>query len=174
MINKIEYFYHRILDKYHDIRGFFRYGIPNLFAYFKIIVNDRDWDHTYFYELIQLKLSRMSKRIEYLQKNDCAFEGSDLQIKRINFCIRCIDRLIREEYRQNIYNDIMDKYERNIGIKWLETWNEWQDKLEKNPELKNEYYNDLRNLWDMQEADFLRDKRLLFRVLEKYLHDWWD
>ena len=52
---------------YNRIRILFRniyVGFRNLFQYFGVVYNDRDWDDWYFLELMEFKIGRIRNHID--------------------------------------------------------------------------------------------------------------
>jgi hypothetical protein len=48
---------HSIRERWYD----FRYGVKNLFKWFKVIWADRNWDHVFIYKIIEHKLKLQSE-----------------------------------------------------------------------------------------------------------------
>ena len=149
-----------------------KHGIHNLFRYFTVIWKDRGWDHSYIYILLRKKLYIMSNSIERCNR----YGGVERDVKKMRFCIKCLDRLIEDDYF-----DPKDELEKKYG--------EFLFKQEKND--TGEYYIVSRvNLKTEQEQkayekEFLkflrigehnkgRDIRLLFDIMKNNIEKWWD
>lgn len=79
-----------------------KYGIINLFLYFKIIWNDRQWDHAYLEELTLFKYKLMYKRM--CSKNSIVDWSVYKQAKNKKALKICID--ILERRKSDLYIDI--------------------------------------------------------------------
>ena len=55
MVFKKRYVFKNLKVFFYDVK----YGIKNLFAYFKLIWEDRDWDFMYFEKMLLFKLNRI-------------------------------------------------------------------------------------------------------------------
>jgi hypothetical protein len=74
-------------------------GIKNLFVWFKIIWNDRWWDHYFFFIILHKKLSIMEKNFRKNGSHSCAEQDAD----KIKKCVLVIERLIKDNYDEISY-----------------------------------------------------------------------
>lgn len=72
---------------------FFRIGIRNVYDYFNIIWNDRDWDQVYLYKLIIFKL----KRMEDAQK-ESGFAHDLKTAKQLKVTRLALERIYKDDY----------------------------------------------------------------------------
>jgi hypothetical protein len=122
----------------------FFYGIKNLFVWFKIIWNDRQWDYIFLLELLKFKLALMEKEFRnyghHLNSNKDAY----------NMHIACLvlDRLLKEAYYENAML--------NYGFQY---------------KYSKETMLDLYHCGDkVKQNDF----EFLLNILKKQLFSWWD
>lgn len=101
----------------------FRIGITNIFQYFKLIWNDRDWDYGYTYDILIFKLKRVSKRLQKIKP----YIGYERDVEIINTIIRLLEKDLNEFYGMEICNYYESK-----------NWVESIKNNEKLYELKNE------------------------------------
>jgi len=119
-------------------------GIKNLIIWFPTIWTDRNWDYVFLLGIIRKKLLNDAK-----YHRECGIsEDADLYAKEMEFCVRCIDR---------ITNDV-----------------HWNDYYQKHKHLPREGFLELFREFDEPEFKQERDKKLLFRVIEKNINGWWD
>lgn len=66
----------------------------NLFFWFKIISKDRNWDHNFFYIILQFKLKRM---IIYFEKEANCGNGKHTA-KYMKICVSLIDTILKDDF----------------------------------------------------------------------------
>lgn len=81
-----------------------KYGIKNLFKYFKVIWNDRHWDYSFILILLKFKLETIKN--SYSKKH----YSTDVpyQLKYINICIILLDRLIENNFLKEELNNLYE------------------------------------------------------------------
>jgi len=136
------------------------YSIKNLIKWFKIIWNDRDWDHNYLYYILKFKLERMR---DYNKKyGHCV--NSNITAQRINKCVKILDKLIEDDFST-------PGYVYDIKIEWIET---------EDPELyEAKFHTSIPEDVRHNEYQLRRDRRIkhiktLFSILEKRVETFWD
>ena len=148
-----------------------KYGIFNLVYYFKVIWNDRHWDPYFFYILLKKKLEGMEKFFT----NKAGYVGREKDVKRIPFCIRCLNRLIEDNYMDpennivKIYGNHIFKVADEKGMVEMT-----RSKVESGERREEDYWKDFRKYMDRSINSELRDIRLLFKVIEMNIQRWWD
>ncbi len=88
---------------YNRIRIFFiniYIGFRNLFQYFGVVYNDRDWDDWYFLELMEFKIRRMRNHIDETK----IFEGCEDVVKRMDLILRLLKKVKEEEYDTEVFD----------------------------------------------------------------------
>jgi len=71
---------------------YIKYGIQNLYKWFWVIWNDRDWDHYYIFQVLKFKLEKQTKHLG----------GRDAELMMT--CVRLINKLQNEDYYQEYYD----------------------------------------------------------------------
>ena len=102
-----------------------RIGIKNLYRWFPIIWNDRDWDHNFFFEIMRFKLKNMENFFRYYGCHLVAEKDAD----KMKVCIILLDRLIEDRYFDNAFKPHDKK------------WGESKMRLENNGKLEIDYPN---------------------------------
>lgn len=127
-----------------------KYGIRNLFYYFKTIWNDRSWDHSYILILLKIKLEKIIK--DYDRKS----YSTDIpyQKKYLKISINLLNKLIEDDFLKEENEKLFE------GKDYL--------KLDKETNKK------LNVLWENQNKLRKKHMRLLMLVLEKRIDFWWD
>lgn len=169
--------WYHITEFYYDhIRGLILYSIPNFFYYFKVIYQDRGWDDHYIFLILKRKLENVLRRFSTLE----LFVGQEKEIKRIKFCINCLNRIIADDYRSKWSDKITEKYGEHKIITGPYGTNGSIELLKmtrtkcNTPELEIEEHTETMKMYECAQNDQDRDIKLLFKVLEKYVRHWWD
>jgi len=177
---KIKEYYENISEFYNDnISSNIMYhanGIYNLFYYFKIIYNDRDWDGQYIYIILKRKLEKVLKRYETTKY----YVGQESEEKRIKFCVNTLDRLMKDNYRNKMYLESIEKYGEN-KMKYIPD-DSWPGCVEfiichdkcTTPELESEAHKNDMKRYELARLDEDRDVKILFNLMSKYIRHWWD
>ena len=71
---------------------YIKYGVKNLYKWFRVIWNDRDWDHHYIFQVLKFKLE---KQANYLTKNGF-HNNAQRDAELMMTCVRLIDKLQNE------------------------------------------------------------------------------
>ena len=154
---------------YYDLR----YGIGNLISYFKIIWNDRDWDHIYWLELNRFKLSRMENLIR--QHGIHLYHERDAD--NIHKAIMAIDRLLVDDYHINAFIS-HDKKWGELDITWKDLDDGMSEMISTRSNIHSGEEEKERKefLKCSKHEDYLRkqDLKYLTDIINKYLFSWWD
>jgi len=145
------------------IKQFFR-NIHNLIYYFKVIWNDRDWDHSYIEYILLAKYKKQYKRLVRLNK----FVDSKTTNKALKICIDILQRRkdswYNDTYFYLMHNDVI--WDPVVGendlVQISESWN-----ISNDMELYNKKSNEARLVEE-------RDWKLYCNIVEKYYNNWWD
>lgn len=149
-------------------------GFINLFKYFSIIWKDRDWDYLFFFLLLRKKLQSMSS---YFEKHSIREDGKK-EVKKIDFCIRCLDRLIEDNYFDpddtltKKWGDLKFNYEPYLDKGGL--FVEINRENIKTSEALDEYWKEWEKLVHLEYYFRERDIKLLFKVISQNVENWWD
>lgn len=144
-------------------------SMSNLFSYFKVIWNDRQWDMAYIEYLLLAKYKRMYSHMT--DPNSIVLVSVDQE--EYNQALRiCIN--ILERRRKDFYTDIWDyNYGRFSEIEWVETGEE--DLMElttiKEDKRADQNYTGMASYNGLIEE---RDWKIYCKLVEKYHNHWWD
>lgn len=161
------------------IWGYFRsinFGIQNLIKWFPVIWQDRDWDHWFIYKIFHFKL----KQVENLQRNHGISLSSKQLADQIKLAVLLLDRLVKDEYLENVLNPHEKKWGDSemifTPIKGNEEYSSLDFKVEKaNTKKEIEQENKERMLLYEHERKLReQDLDMLFKHMRKYIEGWWD
>lgn len=168
-------------------------GIKNLWRWFPVIWKDRDWDSNYIFSIFKHKLLLQRK---YIVKNN-RHTRVDLDNRDMTICLNLIER-IQEEYYGMEYLDYEDSKFRfeKTGDKYdgkdtyemkcdviSETYDTYLNKYKSSARfiIKNGYKGVKVDPQNKQAlclyvAQHNQDKcqKLLFKILEEKISNWWD
>lgn len=144
-------------------------GIENLFIWLPIIWNDRQWDHFFFYKILQKKLLLMEK---FWASGETTTANPERTEKQIRIARILCDRLIAHDYISNakLFVDDIDE--------------NFEFKFEDSPDHPG-FCRLIDNRTDKEKKAFSKacglahtvekqDKEYLFGLLNKYVDKWWD
>lgn len=135
------------------IKNYFKnikYSIKNLYKWFFIIWNDRDWDNVYIEIILHQKLINTYKFFTSEQAvTNWTIPEQQKSLKALRICINILQRRISDFY---------------IGVLPDKTF-DYKDELQ----TKN-YINYVESIAKIEE----RDQQLLGKLLSQYLSYWWD
>lgn len=177
------------------LREFIR-GIRNIIRWIPVIYRDRDWDHSYIFEILKFKLKNQR---QYIVENN-RHEGVDRDNRDITLCLNLIEKV------QNDYYDLEYSDYHKSDYNWLpvEGSNELSElEIDQKSENFDDYF--VKNkLWykraykwvsenshryskgdkaiedkciiAMKIGDLKHEKakKLLFKILHDKIENWWD
>ena len=73
---------------------YIKYGVKNLYKWFWVIWNDRDWDHHYIFQVLKFKLEKQANHLAENGFHNNAQRDAELMMT----CVRLIDKLQNEYY----------------------------------------------------------------------------
>ena len=115
---------------------YIKYGVKNLYKWFWVIWNDRDWDHHYIFQVLKFKLEKQANHLAENGFHNNAQRDAELMMT----CVRLIDKLQNEYY----YDELCKS-----GVRSSEA-------------VKNVI------------AKHKKAKRLLFKIMNDRIEEWWD
>lgn len=143
-------------------------SISNLFSYFKVIWNDRQWDMAYIEYILLVKYKLMYK---HMCSDNCMKSVDQEEYKQaLRICINILERR-----RNDFYIDIWDyNYGRFSEIEWSDHEEEGiLVKYEKKDKIHgNEDYTGGPTAY--QRIIEERDWKTYCKLVEKYHNHWWD
>lgn len=178
-----------------EISWFF-YRIKHVCKWVPTLWNDYDWDHVYIMIMLQKKLLYTRNRIV---KNSIIVEGQLESINRyITICINLIDKINNNDYEleysdyhksnDNLLGTLPRTTDKNGMITWnVEYSNErYEDYFNKHKSaynkvikegIVNKFYNNNTSRTQAMALGYFnhqRAKKLLFKILEEKIEEWWD
>ena len=115
---------------------YIKYGVKNLYKWFWVIWNDRDWDHYYIFQVLKFKLEKQANHLAENGFHNNAQRDAELMMT----CVRLIDKLQNEYY----YDELCKS-----GVRSSEA---------------------VQNVI----AKHKKAKRLLFKIMNDRIEEWWD
>ena len=166
-------------------------GVQNLIYWFPIIWKDRNWDSHYIFEIMKHKLSAQSN---YIGKRDL-HTRAQLDAKRMRLCVKLMG-LIQEEFYSLEYFDYhktkhwFEELPDNPGFSSWESKQleeNFDDYFKKYPRIYKKVMNgegifrrDGREndkkliAMSIGNINHNRAKKLLFKIMEEHIEEWWD
>ena len=169
----------------HYPRNFVR-GVKNLIKWGPIIWKDRDWDDSFFFDILKFKISKMAES----HGKTMPHVGSERNVEIMNTIIRLIDKFQTEHYLHE-YFDYIDEEHSFIKIEGTEFFqvktknlrDDLDEYFAKYPLLKkravnHKYYKEepsYKNLAiSMGFVQHEKAKRLIFELLNRNVEKWWE
>jgi hypothetical protein len=195
--SRISFWFRREARYYH--KDFIR-GIKNLIRWFPVIWRDRDWDHSYIWDILMKKLSFQA---DFTRHKGChLYHIRDAE--RMELAVRLIKR-VSDEYYTGIYDAYIKSeigYEpiskedlESIGddvnygselktVTMTTVWEDFDSFFAKYPHAYREvtkqdkyfFDNDTKQRIAMNMGIYMDEKanRILFTLLQRYIKTWWD
>lgn len=177
---------------YIEIRYLFRqltHRIKNMWKWFPIIWNDRDWDDTFIFEILKFKLKNTAEHLDQTKW----FVGYEHEVARIRLVNKLIERVQEEwygmeymDYEKTTFEFVPTDSKDKNGDSYYEMKSEIiEDRLDKYfkkyPLIYKQVVSELggtenrrRIAIHMGAKNHKRVKRLLFNVLDTHIERWWN
>jgi len=154
----------------------FKTGIKNLIKWFPIIWKDRQWDRQFIYAILRHKLHLTEQFIRHNGIHVHHIKDAD----KIKKCVLLLDRLIKDKYHENIYQNYYKKWGnpemfwedydedpeyKTLDIKYPNVKTEEDDKLQ-----EKQFKMKMKTEQQMKQQDL----NMLFELLRKHIQTWWD
>jgi len=165
MFKKISYFWSDL-----------KVGIRNLIVWFKVIWQDRWWDHSFIYTMLHKKLSLM----EYSIRNHGHHTNRGKDADKIKKCVLLLQRLMDDEYHETAFKRHYEKWG-EPELNWKET--EGDSRLVeclithagvKTQEDKKLERKQFKTAAEMENHLRQQDIDMLFDLMKKHIQTWWD
>ena len=180
----------RFDGKYYH-KDFYR-GLKNLWRWFPTIWKDRDWDHSFIFEIIKVKLEHQAKSIGDRDRHTRAKRDSDR--------MRLVAKLIKLQQDDFYHMEYMDYHETKYDFVPTDETKKWytmedtlisenfDDYFKKYPRIYNEVVSE-ENISDesLNDVDTKckiamkisyknqdRCRKLIFKIMESGIERWWD
>jgi hypothetical protein len=165
-----------ISDTYWNVAGWrirqFGISIKNLIKWFPLIWQDRDWDHSFIYAMLEFKLTNMAK---YFRKRDF-FVGQIREAEKMELCVRLMKK-VNEDFYSCEYQDVIEekwgKQEMFVdpSTNYLEFKFIDKDYTEEQLAEINTETSNLIKKCHLKQA---KAQRILFALMERNINRWWD
>ena len=148
-------------------------GIKNLWRWKGVIWNDRQYDQLFLFKTLKKKIDLMIDEFEQVNY----YVGAEKDIKNMRICSLLLDRIIKDEYGENVFKN----HDRKWGEIQLSVEEEDDDFSKLNvyregantPELKEKEGKQFSRLIRQEEHLKRQDINYLFTLLKKYIRNWW-
>jgi hypothetical protein len=147
----------------HTIRGF-----KNLKKWFKVIWNDRDFDHYYLYVILEKKLSSIEETFSDVTQIHQIDESRLHIVKYVKIARILINRLMVDDFNTDEERAILNK----IELDFVES--EDDSKLMEIKTLNSPPIEVLREIIKNENQRKNKTRKLFFLILDKRLERWWD
>lgn len=147
----------------HIIRGF-----KNLVKWFKVIWNDRDFDHYYLYVILEKKLSSIEETFSDVEQIHQIDESRLHILKYVKISRKLLNLLMVDDFNTEEEKAILNKIELDFS--------ECDDdnRLYEIKTLNSPPVEVLREIIKNENLRKNKTRRLFFLILEKRLERWWD
>ena len=161
-------------------------GIKNLIKWGPLIWKDRDWDDSFFFEVMKFKISKMAKSHGAYMP----YVGNKRNVEIMNLIVRLIDKFQDETYLHEYFDYVDEKiwFEKVEGAGYYNMKSEilkddLDEYFQKYPLLKKQaeqhrFYKqnpDRATLAiSMGFIQHDRAKRLIFELLNHHVQKWWE
>jgi hypothetical protein len=174
-------------------------GVKNLWKWFPTIWRDRDWDTTFIYEVIKVKLNNQAKYIDFHNRHTRAKRDAELMRLTSRLIQLCQDDHYDMEYmdyhESNLLwlditdkDDIPEKYKDSKRLEIEEISENFDEYFKKYPRQYkrvmsgevNRFNRPIeeksKNIIAMEIAHENQDRcrKLLFKIMEQRIEGWWD
>lgn len=176
----------RKLRLWYDFKGRYtlrklRKGLFNLYTWFWIVWTDRDFDYSFIYKLLRFKLRRTRKTL----LRNSRFEGVEHTVRYIKIAEDLIQKVSEGYYELEPYDYIKTEFMWH-EIEGTDTYRMESRTLEDNLDDYFSKYPKLYKKHSQVESDRIKvylsmsielqnkAKRLLFKIIEEKIEEWWD
>ena len=164
-------------------------GVKNLIKWFPVIWRNRDWDHTFIYDMLIFKLEQQAKYIGGKNRHMNAKRDAEIML----LCTKLIDLSSNEfydmeymDYNTSEYNwlDVLDRPDlKELDI--VETSEIYSEYFAKYPNMYRRVMNMESPVFELNGSNVViamniayynneRCHKLLFKLMEHNIRRWWD
>jgi len=155
------WWHRRYSDWYYNVK----YGIRNLFKWFKVVWRDRDYDHSYILTALQFKI----KNTRILTENNQRHVGYEEDVANMKRCEELLKNMLEDNYAERCGYD-----SNRTEIGWIpaEDHPDCYEMIntDENPQSDDELTDIFKKARELKKAE----KAELFKILEDHVEGWWD
>ncbi len=130
----------------------------NIFKYRRFLWTNHWWDSHYIFYMLREKLI---VDVEYYKKYGCHLHAQN-DIDEMEFCIKLLNRIIKDEYISNALMPYNKKYP------------DWRDLIEYNADKRMQGQRLFHRCCKRSDRQEKQDVDYLFKYLSKHITSWWD
>lgn len=168
---------------YYDLKRIFRSfftSCRNLIKWLPIIWQDRQFDHWYFYTIMEHKLDMM---IQYYNKDvhkiGLPYVGMESDIRYMKIAKRLIKILKDDDYMMEVYDKHYKKWgDPKFEMKDIEgsEYSQMEFNMENvnTPEEREQERIESEIMYNIYTTKTQKAKKLLWKIFEEKLERWWD
>ena len=166
-------------------------GIKNIFYWLPVIWKDRNWDHTFIYEVLKHKLKAQANYIGTKDRHTRAQQDA----RRMLICAKLLQKMQDDTYATEYLNYAEDEFwfedvKDKPGYSTIESKNIWEnydDYFKKYPliykrvvkgegmfSIEGREDDKQRIAMNIAHINHNRAHKLLFKIIEKDIQNWWD
>jgi len=168
---------------YHNI---FIRGIKNLWKWLPVVWKDKDWDHSHIYKILQFKLEQQAYAIGSRNRHTRAQRDAELMLLCARLCYAQIEEGYETEYMDYFKqkhefiptDETKQRYttdsvtiEDNLDEYFALYPRQYKLCIKDNPH-KSKYREEL--AMEIAYRNQERSRKLLFKILEERIGEWWD
>jgi len=151
-------------------------GIKNIFIWMPVIYKDRQWDHYYFFKILEFKLTLMANMFE----KEGHGINSHKDAKQMRICAELCKRFSEDNYSEETlkahaekWGDLKMDFKDDPKKSGFGSLKMYREKCITEKEKTMECIEN-KKIWDHEEKMKQQDINKLFDTLKKYIRGWWD
>ena len=164
-------------------------GVKNLIKWFPVIWRNRDWDHTFIYDILMFKLEQQAKYIGGKDRHLSAKRDAEIML----LCTKLIDLSSNEfydmeymDYNTSEFNWLDVPYRPDLKeLDIVETSEVYSEYFAKYPNMYRRVMNMESPVFELNGSNQViamniayynneRCHKLLFKLMERNIRRWWD
>ena len=152
------------------LRAFY-FGVRNLWRWFPLIWQDRQWDESYLFYILQYKLLLMEK---YFASDKAVTASAKNKSKEIRVCRLLVDRILLNDYNTPFDDRDAPRFQRFAEAFEKSMHDESTDELildREDTPLEEKVYK-----YKIDHIDYMekQDIEMLLQLIAKQVTGWWD
>ena len=194
IIDKIRWFYRDNIKYFHKD---FANGVSNLWKWFPVIWKDRNWDHSFIYEILKFKLTAQADYIGTHYRHTRAGRDAEIMMLVTKLIQRCQDDFYDSEYMDyheskfefldvTEDDDLPEKYRGKKRLEIEVVSERFDEYFKKYPRqykrvvsgevnrLNGIPKNKKRIAMEIAHENQVRCRQLAFKIIADRIEGWWD